>query len=220
MDPVIDANIDFQSAMADAFPSARKASPMPQMAATLGQPRASDADFIVYLVLLIIGVPLYLGGARYTYDGIPTTFNFVMDWLRLPVSLSSQPIPDSLWGLRLGAIIVVGWLFSRIETRPPTIKSLRARYKRVTAQTIIVAILVFVVCFAADAGSTYFGVIKPPAPDAWPITRWIATNMTAAWAWSIFLTVVPDWMIVIGWRGMISSAKKKIAEMQTRRPRR
>lgn len=158
---------------------------------TLSTPRIAAG-----VMLLAFGAPLWLGGAQYTFDGWPIGINVVLGWLRLPatVRVPIPPLPDSLWYVRLIGMIVLGLLYSRLETRLPVD---RMKKKRVGA--VLMLWFALAIAILTDAGSTFFGVRNPP-PDAWPITRWVAGELRATIGWSLFLTFVPDWMIIIGWR--------------------
>jgi hypothetical protein len=165
--------------------------PPPERVQTISSPRIAAG-----LMLITFGLPLWLGGAQYTFDGWPIGLNYALAWLHLPASIRIPipPLPDRLWYVRLISMIVLGLIYSRIETRPPVE---RLRRKRVAV--FLLLWFIFIIAIVTDAGSTFFGV-QNPAPDAWDITKWIASNLYPAIAWAVFLTFVPDWMLIVGWR--------------------
>jgi hypothetical protein len=169
----------------------REEPPPPERVQTISSPRIAAG-----LMLITFGLPLWLGGAQYTFDGWPIGLNCVLAWLHLPGSIRIPilPLSDRLWYVRLIGMIVLGLIYSRIETRRPVE---RLRRKRVA--TFLLLWFIFGVAIFTDAGSTFVGV-RSPAPDAWDITKWIAREIYAAAAWAIFLTFVPDWMLIVGWR--------------------
>ena len=156
---------------------------------TLSTPRVAAG-----VLLLAFGLPLWLGGARYTFDGWPIGINLFLAWIGIPLALPIPPIPPDYWYIRLIGMIVLGYLYSRVETRPP-----RDRFTRKRAAVVIMLWFAVALAITTDVGSTFIGV-RNPAPAAWPLTRWIAGEIRAASVWSVFLTFVPDWMIIIGWR--------------------
>lgn len=144
------------------------------------------------LLLLAFGAPLWSSGARFTFDGWVLAINWFLAWIDIPVQIPA--IPSSLWYLRILLIVAIGLAYSAVEIHPPAEALSQKR-----AALVIVLWLLFAIVIGSDIGSTFIGV-RHPAPDSWSLTVWIANNVFAASVWSAFLTFVPDWMIIIGWR--------------------
>lgn len=158
----------------------RNGEPIPQAA-----PQGRSPAFAAAVMLLLFGVPLWLVGARYTFDGWMTALNMLLAWLRLPLW-----VPSMDWRLYFVIVIALGVLYSRVEVRMFG----TARRGRALAMPGFLWAL-WVLVLLSDVGSTFLGVITP-APDSWPITRWVAATWPAAGTWSVVLTFLPEWLII------------------------
>lgn len=152
-------------------------------------PLARVASWELGAALLIFGVPMWLAGARYTFDGARIGVNFLLEWMTVPAR-----IPALDWRVMIGLILVLGWVCSRVETRHFPIRTVRGRL----VFTGGAALLGWALTSLADLATTVIGVANP-APGAWPLTVWVAQTTPALALWSIWLTFVPEWMILAGW---------------------
>lgn len=145
------------------------------------------------LVALALGAPLWLIGARFTILGAPKVIAAIFGLFRIAVALA---LPSG-WPL-LGLTIIVGALISLVEF------GCRPR-RRFFAESLLIGLILFAIWLAVNAGdiaSTFVGVTTPQ-PDSWPITRWIATTVWVAGAWTLILTYVPELLIIAGVRWLI-----------------
>ncbi len=141
------------------------------------------------IALLVFGVPMWLAGARYTVDGTRIAVNLLLAWLGVPYAL-----PTPAWYGMLLLIAVVGWVCSRVEVHSFPIRRIGGTLRFIG----IAGFIGWALVGAADLGTTVLGVITP-APDAWPITRWIAATPAATAVVSAVLTFLPEWLILAGW---------------------
>jgi hypothetical protein len=141
------------------------------------------------VVLLLFGLPQWIAGARYTFDGARIGINFLLAWMTIPAR-----IPALDWRAMIALILLLGWVCSRVETRHFPIRSVRGKLVFIGGA----ALIGWALTSATDLGTTLIGVANPAA-DAWPITIWVASTPPALALWSIWLTFAPEWMILAGW---------------------
>lgn len=144
------------------------------------------------LLSLCIGWPAWLVGAWYSLKGWVLGMNLVYGVLGLPGGVA---LPVGWWAL---SCIVLGGAYSFVEIR---LRPGRALYKQMLAwlgwPLLVVLFLLWVLVIATDVGSTFLSVLNPPA-NAWPMTKQLASNGWASFAWSLVLTFVPEGFIILG----------------------
>jgi hypothetical protein len=138
-------------------------------------------------VLLLFGVPLWLAGARYTFDGWLSGLALFADWLGVPINM-----PALDWRIYLVLVVTLGLLYSRIE-----IAAWRAASGRRLARVPSIYWALWFLVLVTDLGSTYLGVITSRT-GAWPIMVWVAQTWIVAGLWTGVLTFAPEWLILGG----------------------
>ena len=162
----------------------------------LGRAGRSAPWRAVGLVALVVGLVLWLIGARYTTLGGARGIGLLAGVFGLDIVV---PLPTG-WSL-LGLTVLVGALVSLTEfgARP------RRSFFSASLVSGLVLLLIWLLVIAADIASTYIGVTALTGVDSWPLTRWLASTVWAAGTWSAFLTFVPELLIIGGirwfWRG-------------------
>lgn len=141
----------------------------------------------------LLGVPLWLVGARFTTLGAPGMIALTFSLFRISVHI---PLPDG-WTL-FYLTIIVGAVISAAEFGCRPRRSFFAQSLLMGA----VLFLVWSIANAGDLGSTFIGVTTPHA-DSWPITIWVAETTWAAIAVTIFLTYLPELLMIAGIRWFI-----------------
>lgn len=141
-------------------------------------------------VLLVFGVLQWLPAARFTVDGWTGWLNAVARWFGI-----ADPIPRLSGIALLVAAVVIGWLYSRVEIGALPIQRVRGLWVRVT----FMALIGWLFLTATDVGSTFAGLVAPPA-DAPRVWRDIAQTPELAGVLSFYLTFAPDWIILAGWK--------------------
>lgn len=136
---------------------------------------------------LLFGIPLWLVGARYTFDGWLTGVNFMASWLRTP-----WRVPPMDWKVYLGLVIALGLAYSFVEVALYSTSKAR-KLGRVPTVLWILWLLVLL----TDIGSTFLGVIVPEA-GATPLALWAARSWFVTGLWSAVLTFIPEWLILGG----------------------
>jgi hypothetical protein len=151
----------------------------------------SSSYLAVGLFLLIIGTPLWIVGARYTVDGAIVAINWFLNWLTIP-----HQVHRPQWEGYLLWIAAAGLAFSIIEVRHRPRRIPKNNKEALTGAAWCIAVVI-------DLGTTYLAVTNP-GRGAWPITYWIAGNITAAGAWTILATFGPEWAIMGAWKLLTS----------------
>ena len=147
------------------------------------------------LVAFVVGAVFWLIGARYTTLGGARLLELLLGLFGVDLAV---PLPTG-WPL-LWLTVSVGAVVSLTEfgARP------RRAFFSASLGFGLVLLLICLVVITGDITSTYVGVTTV-APDAWAITRWLASDIWAAGTWSAFLTFVPELLIIAGarwfWRG-------------------
>lgn len=140
------------------------------------------------LVLISFGIPFWFAGARYTLDGWIIFINWFLGWMAIPFSLER---PD--WRVYLTLMLAIGLIYSVVE-----VSQAPAWFKQLS-WAIVAGLVGWLLVSGSDLGSTFVGVTNP-APNAWPLTRWVATHTLIAGLWTILLTFLPEWLIMWGLR--------------------
>lgn len=160
-------------------------------------PRRSDALWPAGLLMLAFGAPLWLWGAKYSLDGWIIGLNMLLENI-LHVA-ARIPQPSGWWML---IIIPLGILYSFVEVK------VRPRWGA-SWQVLIAMIVLFLLAHGTDLGSTFAGVTAAPAPNAWPLTRWVATNFYAASVWAVILTYLPEVLILVGMSFIVRGFRRR-----------
>jgi len=164
------------------------------------QPKAK-ASPLVGVFALLIGLPFWFEAARFTRDGWILAINWLCNRLSIP-----WEVPTLDWRVALGAALVLGVAYSRIEARPPLLppknwrkEGLTLRAWRVDRTWQVWAVWLFLI--VTDIGSTYVGARnRGQSADELRILRDIATSGAALVGYAILLTFAPDGLIRYGWR--------------------
>lgn len=187
----------------------RRSAPPPQRAQSPAQgvrerpytqPKAK-ASPLVGVFALLIGLPFWFEAARFTRDGWILAINWLCNRLSIP-----WEVPTLDWRVALGAALVLGVAYSRIEARPPLLppknwrkEGLTLRAWRVDRTWQVWAVWLFLI--VTDIGSTYVGARnRGQSADELRILRDIATSGAALVVYAILLTFAPDGLIRYGWR--------------------
>jgi hypothetical protein len=157
-------------------------------AAVVGEISTSLAWRAGGLMSVVVGLALWLIGARFTTLGAPSVIEMIFGLFRIDVQI---PLPIG-WAL-LTLTIVIGAAISLVEfgCHP------RRSFFGSSIVSGSVLFLLWLGVNAADLSSTYIGVTTP-FDDSWPITIWIAKTQAAATIWTTFLTYVPELLIIAG----------------------
>jgi hypothetical protein len=142
------------------------------------------------IVAIVLGVLLWLIGARYTLEGIVYALNLGLEFTRLPARV---PTPSGWWwalALPLGLVYSVAEVM--IPFGPP-------RSWQHVPQWALMLIALGVV-HGSDVGSTFLGYLAPTA-NPWPMHTWAAATLWPLFLWGIALTYLPERLILsgIGW---------------------
>ena len=153
--------------------------------------RGRHVQWSVGLALLAFGAPAWVVGGRYTVEGWAIWLNRLAGWLGIPEQLAAP----AGWAL-LGWVAALGLIYSRVEVahRP---------WSRASGRWVLAAPLAWVawvLVVGTDLGTTYEGLIAPPAAgaDAWRID--LAASEGAAGVAAILLTFGPEWLILGAWK--------------------
>lgn len=152
--------------------------------------RGRAVQWSVGLTLLAFGVPAWFVGGRYTVEGWVIWLNRLLGWFGVAEQL---PVPRG-WPL-LALVIVAALIYSRVEVahRP---------WRRVDGRWMLAAPLAWaawVLIVGTDLGSTYQGIITPPAGSE----QWVRDVAASDWASgfaTFVLTFGPEWFILGGIR--------------------
>jgi hypothetical protein len=128
-------------------------------------------------------------GGKYTIEGLPLLGNLVFEWFHVPVQLA--PIRDGRWYAYLCWLPVIISFVER-QYRPWTDRAILKRER-------LWLLLLWLVVIAIDAGSTYLA-IRNPAPNAWTLTKQVATLAPLAVTWSLLTTFGPESGLSWLWR--------------------
>lgn len=137
---------------------------------------------------LAIGCVLWVMGAWYTASGWAWLLTYVLDRVGLPWVV---PQPSGLIGVAAAGI--GGYVYSRIELSPPSLRRHRAT-------TFILVGIVWLIIIVSDLGTTLAGTMLPARPDSLALAQWIAATPIAAGVWSAILTFAPEQLILRGIR--------------------
>jgi hypothetical protein len=103
----------------------KKAQPHPQASATPAAPAAPAAPWVSWefgVALLLFGVPMWIAGARFTFDGARIGLNYLLARMTIPAQ-----IPALDWRVMIAVILLIGWVCSRVEVHAFPIRRARGR---------------------------------------------------------------------------------------------
>lgn len=152
--------------------------------------RGRAVQWSVGLTLLAFGIPAWFIGGRYTVEGWVIWLNRLLGWFgvtdRIPVPLG--------WPL-LGLVVVAALIYSRVEVKHRPWRRVDKRWVLAPA----LAWVAWVLIVGTDLGSTYQGIVSPPAGAE----QWLKDVAASDWAsgfGAILLTFAPEWLILGGIR--------------------
>lgn len=138
------------------------------------------------LLALAFGVSLWAIGAKYSLEGWVLGLNIVGDVLGLPADL---PAPVGWWNL---VCLPLGIGYSLVELR------VRAKWQGWSnMKPFIATVFLMFLAHGTDIGSTILSALAP-SQNAWPVAVWAAQAMWPAAVWGIFLTYLPEQLILLG----------------------
>lgn len=148
------------------------------------------------LLLLAFGLSLWVPAARFTADGWVAWINGIAAWFG-----GAPLIPRLSGGVLVIVAGVVGVIYSVTEIiwQPVQVKLTTHEGKR-QARWIVFPLAIWVLWFlstATDIGTTYAGLLLPPA-DAAQAWKDLAKNQDACALLAIVLTFGPNWLILAG----------------------
>jgi hypothetical protein len=137
------------------------------------------SGWAIAAALFIFGAIGWLMGARYTLEGWIVGLNIFVSWLGLPLTVPRV----AGWFVLL--CVPAGFIYSRVE-----VAAWQARYRKVAHFWVAWLLIV-----ASDVGSTFLGVRYPPESAA-PLALQVAAVPGIAFAWSVVLTFLPEWLMM------------------------
>jgi len=142
------------------------------------------ARYPIALSMLTVGMVLWTLGAGASLDGWIIGINLISSVRRL----SDVPIPLLSGMIQIPLIALVGLLYSCNELflRPKRTYSL---------STNIAVVMLILLTHATDVGSTYLSVTTL-RENAWELQTWAANLVVPAAIYSVFLTYVPELLIL------------------------
>jgi len=154
------------------------------------------------LAALIVGGYFWLEGAKYSAVGALEFANFVFRQLYLPWRLPTMAIQID-WYIWLPLLLSLGALFSKVEVKDRPFVAPAWEHITDSAQWVFhrgwEAWLIWLTVLAADAITTAIG-IRNPAPDAMTVAKQIAASPLLATVTALVYTLMPEQLIVFGWR--------------------
>lgn len=140
------------------------------------------------VVLIVLGLLQWLPAARFTVDGWFVWINAILRWLQFTERLS---LLTGVW--LVGTSLIIGLLYSRVEIDGLPIQ-------RRNQQWVLLPFAAWVgwaFLSATDVGTTYTGLIAPPA-NAAQLWKDVAVSQTWSLMVAFYLTFAPDWFILGG----------------------
>ncbi|NJO83351.1 MAG: hypothetical protein HC828_11370 [Blastochloris sp.] len=145
------------------------------------------------IFLFVFGLTFWLVGSWYTLRGGTLALNVIMAFFGFNYAVTYLVGMHALIGC-----IVLGLFYSLVEFGAfPRKKALQSIARRIHWGVAVLVVAIWLVLIASDFGSTQIGVLNPP-PDSWPLVLWIAQYWYVAVVWSLFLTFIPETMMIGG----------------------
>lgn len=146
---------------------------------------------------LAIGIPVWLLGAHYSLTGWIIGLNLTSTMIGVGAQLV---VPEPVGLARVALIVLLGLIYSAAELlgRPP---------RHVRWQVWLLCAGLIGLVHLTDAGSTFLSVMRPAA-DAWPASRWLATQPIIAALWSAALTYLPEATLILSYN-LIKGIERK-----------
>lgn len=161
---------------------------------------ASGKSKIVALFALLIGIPFWLEGARFTRDGGITAINWICERFGTP-----WRVPELSWQASIIAMTLVGLAYTYIELGrqpvrlPRNLRKDFLHFEKWRFERSWEVWAVWIILVVTDVGTTYIGA-RNPDPSGLSIIRDIAAASATLAAYAILITFIPDRMIRYGWR--------------------
>lgn len=145
------------------------------------------------IAALMFGIPLWFVSARYSLDGWVMAINVAAKHVGLPLVI---PVITGWWSLLL---VPLGLVYSLVE-----VKYNPFRYLKKSPAIGLVFLATWLFIHGTDLGTTFLSATMLHA-DAWEVSTWIAQHLVIAVLWSIFLTYLPERLIMAGskWIGFV-----------------
>lgn len=140
--------------------------------------------FALAIVLFVFGAIGWIAGGKYTVEGWIIALNMFGRWVGVAAPIA-QPRG---WPL-VALIVISGIMYSRVELL----------MWRNTVQRMPSFWIAWLLIIVSDVGSTFVGVISPPA-DAAPTLITLAAMPAFAFVWALVLTFMPEYLLVSAWR--------------------
>lgn len=145
------------------------------------------------IVLVALGLPFWIIGARFTVDGIRIGANLFLSWLTIPYQLPAFP-----WFVLLGLIVGIGGLASRVEVKSFPFRLSRRNGRRVILFIGAAGLIGWAATSGIDLATTGLGVVTLGL-NPWPIHRWVAATPWALVVYSTVQTFLPEWLLMAGY---------------------
>jgi hypothetical protein len=146
-------------------------------------------DIPIDMVGMLIGIVIWIIGAKYTVDGIVVVTNLLLAFLTIPYQIL-LPLPWVMY-IPLGTIPLI---FSCVEwTRPPRQRSVVGT-RTITVWQPFDMICIWLIIVSLDLLTTFYGVANP-SKDAWTITQFIASYSVLTGSITAILTFWPEYVI-------------------------
>lgn len=137
------------------------------------------------VLMLAFGLPLWVIGAKYSLDGWVLGLNIVGGVFDLPAVV---PQVSGWWALGLAAGLGLCYSYVEVWVRPRG---------GVRLSVLLATLILMLLTHITDVGSTAIAALSP-APGAWPIALWAAAQVWPAALWALFLTYIPEVLIIGG----------------------
>jgi hypothetical protein len=141
------------------------------------------------IALILFGSLGWAAGGKYTAEGWIIWLNWFLTWLGVPARV------PPLQGTGFLLALVLAYLYSEVEVRHRPLRRVGKRSKLAPLPIVVLWLLMV----GSDIGSTFQGVIQP-GPEAWELTKRIASEPLLSISWSLILTFAPEWLISAGVR--------------------
>lgn len=172
----------------------------PKQAQPTSALRVMPTGPVVGLAALLVGLPLWVEGARAIRDGMIVAANWIFDRAGVPFD-----VPNAsawVWWAGFGAMVALGVLFRVVEINYVPFRMPRwaqfFQFRHWTLSPIWEHWIVWLALIVIDVSMVYIGARTDPAPLT--VTEQIAASGQAAAVYAIIITFLPDRVIQWGWR--------------------
>ena len=98
------------------------------------------------------------------------------------------PFASGWWALGLAGMLGLCYSYVEVWVRPR---------KSARIGAMVATVVLMLLTHTTDVGSTFLAAMTPAA-DAWPLAQQAAANVWPAGLWALFLTYIPEVLIVGG----------------------